>query len=107
MPSSGRPADLPFGESALEGLDVREAGGAEFFRGGGGVERTFARAVDDERRGGIEAERLDMIEEGGLVDARVLRTRDARGGEDFRRQDVEERAADGRTGAGCGVRGRS
>jgi hypothetical protein len=75
-----------FGEPALEGLDVRIAGGAKFFRGGGGVERTFARAVNNKRCSGIEPERIDVIEEGGLRDARVYGTPDARGGENFRWQ---------------------
>ncbi len=67
----GKAGGLPGVESALEGLDVRVAGGAEFFRGGGGVERTFTRAVNDKRRGWVEAERLDVIEKGRLIDARV------------------------------------
>ena len=63
---------LPCGETALKGLDVREAEGAEFFRGGGGVEGTFARAIDDERRGGIKRELGDVRRESGFEDARVL-----------------------------------
>ena len=81
---------LPFGEAALEGLDLRETEGAESFRGGGGVERTFARAIDDERRGGVEGELCDVLRECGLVDARVFRASDVGGGEDFFGQDVEE-----------------
>ena len=86
----GEAGGLPFGEATLEGLDLREAGGAEFFRGGGGIERAFARAIHDDGRGWIEAELLHVIEEGGLIDAGIRRAGDVRGGEDFRRQHVEE-----------------
>ena len=86
----GQAGGGPFGEAALERLDVGVAGGAEFFCGGGSVERALARAIDDDGSGGVGDERPDLIEKGHLIDARVLRTGDASGGEDFRREQLEE-----------------
>ena len=86
----GQASGLSCGESALEGLHLHVVGGAEFFRGGDGVEGTFARAIDDERSGWVEAEGFDLVEEGGLIDAGILRTGDAGGGEYFCRENVDE-----------------
>ena len=58
----GQASGSPDGETALECLDVRVAGGAEFFRRGRGVQGAFARAVNDDGGGHVGDERADMIE---------------------------------------------
>lgn len=81
----------PGGEPALEGLHVgEELGGAKLGHGGGGIERALARAVDDDGGGRVGHGRAGLVEKGHLVDAGVVRPGDAGGGEDLRRQDVEE-----------------
>jgi hypothetical protein len=81
---------FPDGDPAFEDLDSGEAGGMEFFRRSGGIERTLPCPINDGGRGRVEPERSDVLEESRLVNTGISRTGNARGREDFRWQDVHK-----------------
>jgi hypothetical protein len=81
---------LPFGESAFEAPHLGVACGAKFFHGGGGIERSFTRAINDKRGGRVNTEGLALVEETRLIDTGIPGGGKVGCGVDVLRQDLDE-----------------